>query len=59
MGSQVERTCGKVASGGPGQVRWWLAEQVVPHVHAVKPGGTTEQLGTETDGATQGSSAGK
>ena len=50
MGSQVERTRGKTMAGGPRQARkqlvlqgiWWLVEQAVPHLHASKPGGTTE-----------------
>ena len=49
MGSQAERTPGKVEAGGPrwarlqlvDQVRQWLAEWVVPHSHADKLGGTT------------------
>ena len=44
MGSQAERTPGKVEAGGPrwarlqlvDQVRQWLAEWVVPHSHADK-----------------------
>ena len=30
---------GKAAAGGPGWARQWLVEQVVPHLHADKPGG--------------------
>ena len=45
----AERTCSKTAAGGPGQarqqladpVRQWLADWVVPHSNADKPGGTT------------------
>ena len=40
MGSQVERTCGKVEAGGPGQAKQQLADQAVPHLHADKPAGT-------------------
>ena len=47
MGSRGQR--GQVA-------RQWLADQVVPHLHADKLGGTT---GEETNLATQGSSTGK
>ena len=32
---------GKAAAGGPGKVRWCLAEWVVPHLRADKLGGTT------------------
>ena len=48
-GSQVETTCSKVTTRGPGRARWWQAdwvrrqvvEWVVPHPCADKPGGTT------------------
>ena len=51
MGSRMERTRDKAAAGGPGwargwlvdQARWWLAEWVVPRLHANKPGGTTRE----------------
>ena len=46
MGSRVERTHGRAAAGGPGQARWWLADRVVPHWSADKPG---EQLGRESE----------
>ena len=38
---RVERTHGKAAARELGQARWQLAEQVVPHLHAGKLGGTT------------------
>ena len=49
MGSWAERTEGKAATGGQGWERWWLTDQVrqwlvewaVPHLHADKLGGTT------------------
>ena len=51
MGSRVERTHGRAAAGGPGQARWWLADRVVPHWSADKPGGTTgEQDGPHNPG---------
>ena len=40
-GNRAERTCGKAVARGPGQARWWLAQQVVTHVSADKLGGTT------------------
>ena len=48
MGSQVERTRGKVEAGGPcevadcgkGQARLQLADPAVPHLYTDKPGGT-------------------
>ena len=56
MGSWVERTGGQAATGRPGQARWWLVDWAVPHLHAIN---WEEQLGSETDRTTQGSSAGK
>ena len=43
MDSQVERMCGKVGAGGPGedQVKQQLVDWVVPHSCVDKPGGTT------------------
>ena len=51
MGSQSERTRGKVAVGGPRQAKWWLADLVkqrlvelqVSHSRADKPGGITRE----------------
>ena len=51
----MERTSSKEAAGGLGWARQWLVEQVVLHLHADKPGGTT---GSETDHTTQSSSRG-
>ena len=39
--ARAERTQSKVAAGGPGQKRWHLMDQVVPHFHADKLEGTT------------------
>ena len=30
-GSWAQRTCIKEAARGPGQMRWWLVDQLVPH----------------------------
>ena len=54
MGSWVERIHSKAATAGPGQARWclvdwarWrLVDQVVPHLHADKPRGTTGEQET-------------
>ena len=54
--TRAERTHGKAVDGGPGWVRWQLADLSNPHLHADKLGG---KLGHKTDHTTQGSSAGK
>ena len=41
ISSRVERTRGKAAAGGLGRARWRLVDEVVPHLPADKPGGTT------------------
>ena len=59
MGSRVERTHGKAAAGGPGEVvdcgtgqarlqladptRWWLADPVAAHSRTDKLGGMAEE----------------
>ena len=45
-GSWAERTHGKVGAGGPGWVRWQLADQAVPHCMWIK---WEEQRGSKTD----------
>ena len=55
MDSSAE-TCGKAVAGGPGQVRRWLVDQVVPHPVQINQ---EEQLGSKTAQITQGSSTGK
>ena len=42
--------------GGEDVARWWLADWVVPHMHV---NNQKEQLGSETDHETHGSSVGK
>ena len=72
MSSQVVRTHGKAAAGGPREVadcemqqarlqladptRWWLADPAAPHSRIDKWGG---RRGSEADHTTQGSSTGK
>ena len=65
MGSQAERTRGKVVAGGPGWVKWRLEDRGQqgsswwsgrPHIPMLMNG--EEQLGSETDHTTQSSSVG-
>ena len=61
-GSRVERTCGKSALGGSGRARWRLADPGgsglwTGRSHTCVQINQKEQLGTETDCATQSSSA--
>ena len=61
MGSQEERTPGKVADCGAEQARLQLADPVAPHSSIDKPGGTSGAggWGREADCATQGCSSRK